>query len=152
MNASHGCAGLPTNIPTEKYRTVIIAPSGAWNPIPLIKWTTGILQVNHLTFKLTKIVSQRSVSGWWFGCHECYFPRNIGLLSSSPLTKSIIFQRGGFKQPPTRSQTLTTLVGSFHPWYLQHLQDHSRVTSELLADLMGPTNPRGDGCPKAMVF
>ena len=26
--------------------------------------------------------------GWWFGCHQFYFPRNVGLLSSSQLTKS----------------------------------------------------------------
>ena len=40
-------------------------------------------------------------TGWWFGCHFWHFPRNIGFLSSSQLTKSIIFQRGGEK-PPTR--------------------------------------------------
>ena len=33
-----------------------------------------------------------TISGWCFGCHFFYFPRNIGLLSSSPLTH--IFQRG----------------------------------------------------------
>ena len=39
-------------------------------------------------------------TGWWFGCHVLNFPINIGLLSSSQLTNSIIFQRGG-PGPPT---------------------------------------------------
>ena len=38
--------------------------------------------------------------GWWFGCHQFYFPRNIGFRLSSQLTNSIIFQRGG----PTTNQ------------------------------------------------
>ena len=29
-----------------------------------------------------------SETGWWFGCHEFYFPINIGFMSSSQLTKS----------------------------------------------------------------
>ena len=32
--------------------------------------------------------------GWWFGCHQFYFSRNIGLLSSSQLTNSNLFQEG----------------------------------------------------------
>ena len=31
-------------------------------------------------------------TGWWFGCHFWHFPRNIGLLSSSQLTNSNLFQ------------------------------------------------------------
>ena len=29
------------------------------------------------------------IPGWWFGCHEFYFPINIGLHSSSQLTDHI---------------------------------------------------------------
>ena len=42
------------------------------------------------------------------GCHQFYFPRNIGLRLSSQLTNSIIFQRGG-KKPPTSIHTLHQL-------------------------------------------
>ena len=39
--------------------------------------------------------------GWWFGCHQFFiFPEILGI-SSSQLTNSIIFQRGG-PGPPTR--------------------------------------------------
>ena len=34
------------------------------------------------------------LSGGWFGCHLDYVPINIGVMSSSQLTKSIIFPRG----------------------------------------------------------
>ena len=37
-------------------------------------------------------------SAWWFGCHQFYFPRNIGLISSSQWT-NICFR--GVAQPPT---------------------------------------------------
>ena len=33
--------------------------------------------------------------GWWFGCHQFYFPMNIGFMSSSRYWRSHIFQRGG---------------------------------------------------------
>ena len=36
-------------------------------------------------------------TGWWFGCHFLNFPMTIGLRSSSQLTNSIIFQRGGLQ-------------------------------------------------------
>ena len=39
-------------------------------------------------------------SGWWFGCHEFYFPRNIGLLII-PIDEIIFFR--GVAQPPTRN-------------------------------------------------
>ena len=39
--------------------------------------------------------------GWWFGCHEFYFPIQLGM-SSSQLTNSNLFQRGG-PGPPTRN-------------------------------------------------
>ena len=46
-----------------------------------------------------------SKSGWWFGCHQFYFPRNSGLISSSQLTNSYFLQRGGRQvaHAPTRN-------------------------------------------------
>ena len=38
---------------------------------------------NVLLWKIAMLMN-----GWWFGCHEFYFPIYIGLLSSSQLTKS----------------------------------------------------------------
>ena len=35
-------------------------------------------------------------SGWWFGCHQLYFPIFIGLISSSQLTNSY-FSEGWLK-------------------------------------------------------
>ena len=35
-----------------------------------------------------------TMTGWWFGCHQFYFPINIGLRLSSQLTFNF-FQRGG---------------------------------------------------------
>ena len=40
-------------------------------------------------------------NGWWFGCHQFYFPIHIGLLSSSQLTHSY-FSEGW---PTTTNQT-----------------------------------------------
>ena len=37
-------------------------------------------------------------AGWWFGCHEFYFPRNIGCLII-PIDEVIFFR--GVAQPPT---------------------------------------------------
>ena len=42
-------------------------------------------------------------SGWWFGCHQFYFPRNIGLLII-PIDS---YFSEGFK-PPTSHETLET--------------------------------------------
>ena len=39
-------------------------------------------------------------TGWWFGCHQLYFPIHILFMSSSQLTNSNLFQRGG----PTNHQ------------------------------------------------
>ena len=47
-----------------------------------------------------------SKSGWWFGCHQFYFPRNSGLISSSQLTNSYFFQRGG---PRTNQKSMPCL-------------------------------------------
>ena len=44
-----------------------------------------------------------SNTGWWFGCHQFYFPRNIGFRSSSQLTFTHIFFRTGWRfKPPSR--------------------------------------------------
>ena len=40
-----------------------------------------------------------SISGWWFGCHQFYVPRNIGFLII-PIDELIFFR--GVAQPPTR--------------------------------------------------
>ena len=36
-----------------------------------------------------------NMTGWWFGCHEFYFPINIGILII-PIDELIFFQRGGW--------------------------------------------------------
>ena len=56
-----------------------------------------------------------SISGWWLGCHQFYFPINIGFRLSSPLTKSYFSGRGG-PGPPTRftfakGKSLTSAMG-----------------------------------------
>ena len=65
------------------------------NPQQLYDFPTSFMHEHEIEHVIIK-----TYSGWWFGCHEFYFPINIGLLSSSQLTNSIIFQRGGQK-PPT---------------------------------------------------
>ena len=45
------------------------------------------------------IPSYRTTTGWWFGCHDFYFPRNIGFLII-PIDEVIFFR--GVAQPPTR--------------------------------------------------
>ena len=42
-----------------------------------------------------------SKTGWWFGCHEFYFPRNIGN-NHHPNWRTPSFFRGVQPQPPTR--------------------------------------------------
>ena len=56
--------------------------------------------------------SLRSITAWWFGCHEFYFPRNIGnnMEESSQLTH--IFQRGG----PTTNQIKNRHVIKWQKW------------------------------------
>ena len=39
-------------------------------------------------------------SGWWFGCHQFYFPMNLGFMSSSQLTDSYVSE--GWRKPSTR--------------------------------------------------
>ena len=43
------------------------------------------------------------ISGWWFGCHEFYFPIQLGM-SYHPNWRNHIFQRGG----PTTNQIFMT--------------------------------------------
>ena len=47
---------------------------------------------NHWLTIIGDYINQ-TMSGWWFGCHLEYFPRNIGLLSSSQLT-NLYFSEG----------------------------------------------------------
>ena len=73
-----------------------------------------------------------SQAGWWFGCHQFYFPINIGFLSSSQLTKSY-FSEGWRKttnqQDMSKSPSFMYLInledpaclcdfflGENHPW------------------------------------
>ena len=59
------------------------------------------------------------VTGW----HFWHFPRNIGLLSSSQLTNSIIFQRGG-PGPPTSLRCLLK-IGKL--WEIHRLLQYHHV-------------------------
>ena len=40
---------------------------------------------------------KKTISGWWFGCHQFYFPINIGNFCHHPNWRTHIFQRGGKK-------------------------------------------------------
>ena len=44
-------------------------------------------------------LTNQLMTGWWFGCHQFYFPINIGNLII-PIDELIFFQRGG-PGPPT---------------------------------------------------
>ena len=48
------------------------------------------------------------ITGWWFGCHFWHFPRNIGFLSSSQLTKSSFSE--GLKAPTRSPLSLIVVV------------------------------------------
>ena len=48
----------------------------------------GSWSMIFLAMLLAHGILTRKVTGWWFGCHEFYFPINIGLISSSQLTNS----------------------------------------------------------------
>ena len=50
------------------------------------------------------IGSIKTMTGWWFGCHQFNFPRNMKGMSSSLLTDHI-FERGG----PTTNQMISWL-------------------------------------------
>ena len=43
-------------------------------------------------------------TGWWFGCHQFYFPINIGWISSSQLT-NLYFSEGWLNHQPENHQT-----------------------------------------------
>ena len=42
------------------------------------------------------------MAGWWFGCHEFYFPRNIGN-NHHPNWRTLIFFRGVFPWPTNQN-------------------------------------------------
>ena len=42
-----------------------------------------------------------SFTGWWFGCHQIYFPRNIGFLIIIPIDEQKCFSEGFFPGPPS---------------------------------------------------
>ena len=68
--------------------------------------------------------SRQTSTGWWFGCQWLWhFPRNIGFLSSSQLTNSIIFQRGG-PGPPTSSKCFSMFFFLFFAWRHQARSSH----------------------------
>ena len=66
------------------------------------RWKQVVKQVEsgrrHRCSPKKIIIKPRESTGWWFGCHQFYFPINIGLLII-PID-SHIFQRGG----PTTNQ------------------------------------------------
>ena len=46
--------------------------------------------------------SDKTISGWWFGCHQFYFPIHIGLRKNHPNWRTPSFFRGVAFKPPTR--------------------------------------------------
>ena len=50
--------------------------------------------------------------GWWFGCHQFYFPRNIGLMSSSQLTDSYFSEGWPWPTNQIRNQSELPVHGT----------------------------------------
>ena len=81
-------------------------------------------------FQWLRFFRQCSISGWWFGCHEFYFPINIGLRLSSQLTKSYFSEgwpnhqadmfggSGATSDEPYRSIHLQEWILGVLPWPL----------------------------------
>ena len=55
-------------------------------------------------------------TGWWFGCHEFYFPNQILGSSNHPNWRTPSFFRGVQTQPPTRGDHGDSIGGYFF-WY-----------------------------------
>ena len=64
-------------------------------------------------------------SGWWFGCHEFYFPINIGFLII-PIDELIFFR--GVAQPPTSiyMNQYSSIINQKGPW-VSHLISNSMM-------------------------
>ena len=56
-------------------------------------WTGKFMKIPNLKWMMTGGSPISSISGWWFGCHQFYFPINMGFRLSSQLTNSY-FSRG----------------------------------------------------------
>ena len=63
--------------------------------------------------------SQKALWCWWFGCHQCYFPINIGLRLSSQLTKSY-FSEGWPWPTNQKSIVITMKTPRVDPGFRQH--------------------------------
>ena len=82
-------------------------------------FSMGFLRINMAylrlgigTWKMFHEFSGKSITGWWFGCHEFYFPINIGLLII-PIDE-LIFFRGVGIQPPTSYCYISQILRMFH--------------------------------------
>ena len=73
--------------------------------------------------KQQKIPKVTSISGWWFGCHQSYFPRNIGLLSSSQLTNSY-FSEGWPNHQPDSNYPESSDIQLFLLFFFGGLRDY----------------------------
>ena len=69
----------------------------------------------------------RPETGWWFGCHQFYFPRNIGLLSSSQLTYSYFSEGWVYTHPPGNLESGDQLVSQFQTHWIQISRDGQHV-------------------------
>ena len=65
---------------------------------PMQDWASLGQWYTRESLQFDRCFPSEKPAGWCFGCHEFYFPRNIGNVSSSQLTH--MFQRGG-PGPPT---------------------------------------------------
>ena len=61
---------------------------------------------------ISHFITKKNMTGWWFGWHQFYFPRNLGNFII-PIDELIFFR--GVAQPPTRL-IATIFVGCPHWW------------------------------------
>ena len=69
--------------------------------------------------------AQTNNAGWWFGCHQFYFPINIGVAIIIPIDEVIFFR--GVAQPPTRmivEQADNTCAGCWMVSICVNVQSH----------------------------
>ena len=75
--------------PWRQHVAVAWLPSGIFSQCANLK----------LAIEIVEIPMKKMVTGGWFGCHLDYFPRNIGLLSSSQLTHTYFSEGWPNHQP-----------------------------------------------------
>ena len=78
-------------------------------------------------------------TGWWFGCHEFYFPIWLGFLSSSQLTKSYFSE--GWPWPTNQKIWIDKVqeewLGGSSRWCPRQIE---QLCSIKVVDLVGPTS------------